>query len=195
MSASRVDTEAGGAKPPATDAAPGAGSVRVWDPLVRLFHWSLVVTFTAAWATGDEFERLHEWTGYAIVGLLAVRIAWGFVGSQHARFSDFVYRPSAVTAYLFSAVRLRAKRYMGHNPAGGAMVIALLLVIAAACATGIMLTTQAYWGVEWVTEAHELLANLAVVLVGLHLVGVFAASVEHRENLVRSMITGRKRSE
>lgn len=193
-----LDTEAGagGVEPPAmaapTDASP---TVRVWDPLVRLFHWSLVAAFVIAWATGEELQSLHEVAGYAIVGLLVIRILWGFVGTTHARFSDFVYRPSTTIGYLIDTVRLRAKRYLGHNPAGGAMVLALLVMLAMVCGTGIMMTTDAYWGVEWVEEAHELAANLTVVLVGLHLVGVFVASVEHRENLVRAMITGRKRRE
>lgn len=173
------------------DARPA--TVRVWDPLVRLFHWSLVVAFTVAWLTGDELRLLHQLTGYGICGLVGVRLIWGFVGSPYARFSDFVYRPQTVIGHLKDAVRMRAKRYIGHNPAGGAMVVALLTVLAATCATGLMMTTQAFWGVEWVQSAHEALANLALLLVGLHLVGVLAASIEHQENLVRAMIDGRKR--
>ena len=166
---------------------------RVWDPLVRIFHWTLVIAFTIAWLTGDEAQRVHKIAGYAIVGLVAFRLVWGFVGTAHARFSDFLYRPSTVIGYLIDTVRVRAKRYVGHNPAGGAMVIALLAMLAATCATGVMMTTDSFWGVEWVEDAHEVAANLMLVLVGLHLAGVFAASVEHRENLVRAMITGRKR--
>ncbi len=185
---------AGGAMPPVS-AAPGeeSGTVKVWDPLVRLFHWSLVIAFAIAWVTGDELQRLHEAAGYAIVGLLVVRVVWGFIGSARARFSDFVYRPSTVVSYMADMARFRARRYLGHNPAGGAMVLALLLMLAAACGTGLMMTTDAYWGVEWVEEAHELAANFTLVLVGLHLAGVLVASAEHRENLVKAMITGQKR--
>lgn len=183
---------AGGSKPPAgqPDAQP---LVEVWDPLVRSFHWSLVVAFVIAWATGDELQQLHEAAGYVIVGLLGIRILWGFVGSSHARFADFVYRPSTVINYLLDTVRRRAKRYLGHNPAGGAMIAALLITLVATCATGIAMTTDAFWGIAWVEEAHELAANLTTVLVGLHLAGVFVASFEHKENLMRAMITGRKR--
>ncbi len=170
-------------------------TARVWDPLVRIFHWSLVIAFTVAWLSGDEMRRIHLVTGYIIAGLVGFRLVWGFVGSAHARFKDFVYRPSTVIGYLIDAVRLRAKRYIGHNPAGGAMVITLLAMLSVTCATGVMMTTDAYWGVKWVEEAHEFAANLTLVLVGLHLVGVFAASVEHRENLVLAMFTGRKRSQ
>jgi cytochrome b len=187
MSALSADNDAGRVSRPAM--------VRVWDPLVRLFHWSLVIAFTVAWLTGDELQEVHEIAGYVIVGLVGFRLLWGIVGTAHARFIDFVYRPAAVIRYLIDMARLRAKRYVGHNPAGGAMVIALLAMLGVICATGIMMTTDAYWGVEWVENAHEVAANVTLILVGLHLVGVFAASLEHRENLVRAMVTGRKRSE
>jgi cytochrome b len=188
------NVEAGGDQPPAIGARQKARStVKVWDPVVRLFHWSLVIAFTVAWLTGDELKRVHEWAGYMIVGLLLIRIIWGFVGSPYARFGNFVYRPSTITRFLLDTAKFRAKRYLGHNPAGGAMVIALLTVLAATATTGIMMTSDAYWGVEWVEDIHEIAANLAIVLVGLHLVGVLIASVENRENLVGSMVTGRKR--
>ncbi len=186
--------EAGGGEPPAIGAGgEGRLMIKVWDLMVRLFHWSLVIAFTVAWLTGDELKRVHEWAGYAIVGLLMVRVIWGFVGTSYARFRNFVCRPSTILSFLLDTARFRAKRYLGHNPAGGAMVIALLLVLTATTATGIMMTSDAYWGVEWVEDVHEIAANLAIVLVGLHLVGVLVASVEHRENLVGAMITGRKR--
>jgi len=189
------EAAAGDAHPPASTGASSDASrtVKVWDPLVRLFHWSLVAAFVTAWLSGEELRSLHLAAGYTIVGLLGVRVVWGFVGTAHARFGDFVHRPSVVVAHLLDAARFRARRYLGHNPAGGAMVLALMVMLAATCVTGIMMTTDAYWGVRWVGEAHELAANLAIVLVGLHLVGVFAASVEHRENLVKAMVTGRKR--
>ncbi len=188
------DVEAGGRQPPATDAREEARStVRVWDPIVRLFHWSLVIAFTVAWLTGDELKRIHEWAGYVIVGLLAVRMIWGFAGTPYARFANFLYRPSTVMSFLLDTARFRAKRYLGHNPAGGAMVMALLMMLAATTTTGILMTSDAYWGVEWVENLHGIAANLTIVLVGLHLAGVFVASIEHRENLVGAMITGRKR--
>jgi cytochrome b len=96
---------AGGVTPPAT--------VKVWDPFVRIFHWSLVACFVIAYATGDEIERVHVAAGYTIAGLLAARIVWGFVGPRHARFSNFVRPPHGVLAYLRDLVRLRAPRYSG----------------------------------------------------------------------------------
>jgi len=169
--------------------------VKVWDPLVRLFHWSLVLSIAVAWATGEDLRWLHLGAGYAVAGLIAIRMIWGLVGTRHARFTDFIYHPTTVLAFLKDTAQLRARRYLGHNPAGGAMVIAMLVILVAISVTGVMMTTNAFWGVEWVGEAHEATVNLALVLVLLHLVGIAIASLEHGENLVRSMLTGRKRAD
>jgi cytochrome b len=169
-------------------------TVKVWDPLVRIFHWSLVGLFAFSYLTGDEWKKAHIYSGYAIAGLVAFRVLWGLVGSRHARFTDFIYRPGTVIAFLLDTARMRAKRYLGHNPAGGTMVVALLLTLSAIATTGYMMTTNAFWGIEWVEEAHEAAVNIALGLIALHILGVVLASVEHRENLVRSMMTGRKRA-
>ncbi len=178
--------EAGGATPPAT--------VKVWDLFVRVFHWSLATLFIVAYATGDEIERVHIAAGYTIAALLALRIVWGFVGPRHARFGNFVRPPREVLAYLRDLALFRAPRYLGHNPAGGIMIVALLTMLAATCITGYMMTTDAYWGAKWVESVHESLANLTVGLIVLHVLGVLIASFEHGENLVRAMITGWKRN-
>jgi cytochrome b len=177
--------EAGGATPPAT--------VKVWDLFVRVFHWSLVTLFVIAYATGDELEKVHIAAGYAIATLLALRLVWGFVGPTHARFGNFVRSPRAVLSYMREALLLQAPRYLGHNPAGGAMIIALITSLIATCVTGVMMTTDAYWGAKWVEVVHEALANVTVGLVALHVLGVLVTSFEHRENLVKAMVTGRKR--
>jgi cytochrome b len=176
---------AGGHAPPAT--------VKVWDPFVRIFHWSLVGLFTVAYLTGDEIEWLHLWVGYIIAGLISLRIVWGFIGTRYARFSNFVKGPRAVAGFLKQSARLEAPRVVGHNPAGGWMIIALLAVLAGLSITGIMMTTDAYWGSEAVEEVHETFANLMLVLIALHVLGVIVASFEHGENLVKAMVTGRKR--
>lgn len=176
---------AGGAKPPAL--------VRVWDPFVRLFHWSMVALFAAAYLTGDEIERVHVAAGYAIAALLALRIVWGFAGSGHARFADFVRSPRDVLAYLRDVARLRARRYLGHNPAGGMMILALMVMLTATCVTGVMMTTDAFWGTQWVEDVHQGLANGTLALIALHVIGVLTASFQHRENLAKAMITGVKR--
>lgn len=112
--------------------------VYVWDPFVRLFHWSLVVAFTISYLTGEGPLGLHVWSGYAIAGLLVARLIWGFIGSKRARFADFVYRPRAIIGYLRDLVTFRSKRYLGHSPAGGAMVMTLLIVLAITGISGIL---------------------------------------------------------
>jgi cytochrome b len=186
MTSHDIAIEAGGDRPPAT--------VKVWDPFVRAFHWCLVALFVIAYLTGDEVQRVHEAAGYAIAGLLAVRILWGFVGPQHARFSDFVRSPGDVLAYLRDLTRFRARRYIGHNPAGGIMVIALIGMLGATCLTGFLMTTDAYWGSEAMEDVHGALANTTLAMVLVHILGVLVASFEHRENLVKAMLTGRKRA-
>ena len=179
-------TEASGATPPAT--------VKVWDPFVRVFHWSLVSLFAIALVTGDELERLHIAAGYFIVGLLALLIVWGFVSPRHARFSDFVGSPRDAISYLRNIVWMRARRYIGHKPAGGLTMIALIVMLAATCATGYLLTTDVSWGSGAMEEALGALTYATVGLFVLHVLGVLFAGVEHRENLVKAMITGRKRA-
>ncbi|MCC2652663.1 MAG: cytochrome [Microvirga sp.] len=197
MTAQPEAVQAGGVMPPATATQrtpASAPMVRVWDLFVRIFHWSLVFLFLVAFATGDEFERLHIAVGYAIAALIALRVAWGFVGSRHARFSDFVRPPAETLGYMRKAVRGRAPRYLGHNPAGGLMTLALLGMITSIAATGFMMTTDAFWGAEWVEDLHEGLVYVTLGLIALHVAGVLVTSYEHGENLVKAMITGRKRA-
>lgn len=168
-------------------------TVKVWDAFVRIFHWTLVLLFVSAVLTSETAGYLHQPLGYAIAGLLGARLVWGFIGSKTARFRDFVYRPATIAGFLRDSLRGRAQRYIGHNPAGGAMVIALIVAIGGTCILGFMMMFDMFWGVEWVEEAHECLAWATVGLVGLHVLGVILASLEHRENLIRAMFTGRKR--
>lgn len=168
-------------------------TVRVWDPFVRVFHWSQAALIAVAWLTEDGPKTLHQTAGYIIAGMLALRVVWGFVGPRHARFSDFVRGPSTVLGYMRAMVAGREPRYLGHNPAGGAMVVALLLTVAGTAMTGWLQTTDAFWGSSVMEEIHETLASLILVLVAAHLAGVALASMRHDENLARSMVDGRKR--
>ncbi len=178
-------TEAGGVTPSA--------EVRVWDPFVRIFHWSLVGLFAAAWATSENMTKPHVWIGYAMLGLLAARILWGFLGAKHARFADFVKPPGETLAYLGAMAKGHAPRHLGHNPAGGWMILALVAALGVTGLTG-WLMTGPLWGKEWVEEVHEAAAFGTLALVGLHVAGVVLSSLAHGENLVRAMITGRKRA-
>lgn len=169
-------------------------SIKVWDPFVRLFHWSLAVSFAVAWLTADEWGELHEWAGYAAGALIALRIVWGLVGPKYARFGNFVRSPGVVARYVMAMVRGREPRYVGHNPAGGLMILALIVGLAGTAVTGWMYTLDAFWGVEWVEETHEAFANVMLALVLLHIGGVLLASLRHRENLPRAMVVGHKRA-
>ena len=175
------------------DARHAPAMARVWDPVVRVFHWSLVLSFVVAWVTRHHFEIVHQWTGYVAAALIVARLVWGLIGTPFARFSQFVRDPETVLRYLQDIVKGREARYLGHNPAGGAMILALMAAIAATAFTGWMMTTDAYFGVKWVGELHETVAHGMLLLVLIHLGGVVLASLRHRENLVIAMITGRKR--
>jgi cytochrome b len=190
--------------------------VRVWDPLVRVVHWLLAAAVIIDWLT-DEPLWLHTWLGYLALALIVVRVAWGFIGPENARFVSFVRGPQLVFDYLAGLIRFSSKRYLGHSPAGGAMIVALLIMIAATAGTG-MANLAADRGegplasviakVErpprvpgqrrpqlLMKQVHETVANITIALVVLHVLGVALASFAHRENLVRAMITGRKRAE
>lgn len=166
-------------------------TIKVWDPFVRLFHWSLV----GAMAYELVFEpgtKAHVYVGYYIMAVVVLRLVWGLVGTKHARFSDFVRSPIEVLAYLRSLLTRNPMHYLGHNPAGGWMVLLLLLAVMATAGTGWAMKTDALWGEEWIEELHEAFANGIIVLIALHVLGVIVSSYKHRENLVRAMITGRK---
>jgi cytochrome b len=209
--------------------------LQVWDPIVRVGHWVIVVAFAIAYLTEGEPEWLHTYAGYAIAITVLVRVAWGFVGPKHARFTDFVRGPGAVFGYLRALVTGKSKRYVGHSPAGGAMTLALLAMLAFTTFTGManlaaeegegplagfiarapseatagapaVGTEEAEEGEEyeggeggekeegfWI-ELHEVGANLTLLLIFLHVGGVVAASLAHRENLPRSMVTGVKKA-
>ena len=182
-------------------------TTKVWDPLVRLFHWVLVASFTAAYLSQEDFITVHTWAGYSIGGLLVIRALWGFIGSKHARFRDFIYRPKTIIQFLQDTARLQAKRYLGHNPAGGAMVILLLISLLITVSSGLIV-----YGVEdhagplanWFSAGfpqgwgdsgeaiHEFFANFTLLLVLAHLLGVFVESLIHKENLVAAMFSGFK---
>lgn len=180
--------------------------VKVWDAFVRFFHWSLVATFSIAYITEDDWMSVHAWSGYAVGALIGLRVIWGWIGPQTARFSDFVRRPTVALHYVKDALMFRAKRYLGHNPAGGLMIVAMLISLLMTTFTGIALyageeNAGPLAGVpffaradEAFEEIHEFFANFTLFLVATHVAGVLLESLIHRENLVASMITGFKRA-
>jgi cytochrome b len=181
--------------------------VRVWDPAIRVFHWTLVPAFVIAYLSGEEILDLHVVTGYLIGGLVGFRVLWGIIGTRHARFSDFVRSPRTIGEYLRSLFGGRPQHYLGHNPAGGAMVVALLVMLALTTLSGLavyggkelagpmaFLATTPFLDAKWLEGLHEVCANLTVALILAHIAGVLVSSLLHGENLVRAMITGTKRS-
>jgi cytochrome b len=173
------------------DGRSAGGEIRVWDLFVRVFHWGTAALVGVAFLT-EDMKSLHEAAGYVVLPLVLARIAWGFVGPRHARFSDFVTRPATTLAYLRALRAGRAPRFFGHNPAGGAMVVALLALLVVVAGSGWMSETDRWFGVPWVADLHAAAANLLFWLVGLHVAGVVLSSWLHRENLIRAMFTGRK---
>lgn len=185
-----------------------AAEIKVWDLPVRLFHWLLAGCFLLAYTTEDDYMALHSYAGYTIAGLLLFRLIWGFAGSRHARFSDFACSPRRIINYLIEVVRFRAERFIGHNPAGGAMVFALLASLSVTVVSGLIVfgTEQASGPLAGLManapfaigkraeDVHEFFANFTLLLVILHLAGVAIASLQHRENLVHAMINGRKQA-
>jgi cytochrome b len=167
--------------------------MRVWDPFVRIFHWTLVAAFVLAYFSHGGYLAVHRWSGYLIAALVVLRVAWGFAGSAHARFAAFVPSPGKLGTYLGLLVRGREPRHIGHNPAGGAMIVVLLVLLAGLSLTGVMLDTPQFRDDRNFKEIHDLLTDATLVCIVLHLAGVAYASWRHRENLVGAMITGRKR--
>lgn len=179
--------------------------VQVWDRFIRFFHWTLVITFTLAYVTEDELLTVHVWSGYIVLILIIARIFWGFIGSPHARFSDFLFAPATIVQYLKDTLAHRAKRYLGHNPLGGLMVLLMLTTLTATGISGLIVYAAeenagpltGWWGnrgeSEIIEEVHEVSANFTVFLVVIHIAGVITESFLHRENLIRAMFTGRKK--
>ncbi len=192
--------------------------IKVWDIVVRSFHWSLVFFFIIAYLSGDELDTVHAYAGYVIAALLIIRLVWGFIGTRNARFVNFIYGPSEVKRYARSLTTRQPMHYEGHNPIGGWMVIALLVSLILTTWSGLeaygveghgplatesSLVSVAYANGdegkgneqeenedEFWEEIHEALANLTLLLVFVHIGGVLFASLMHGENLIKIMLTG-----
>jgi cytochrome b len=165
---------------------------RIWDPLVRFFHWSLVAAFaTAWWGRGESW--IHEGAGKIVLALIIFRAAWGIIGPGAVRFTNFVRGPFATLRYLGSILRGNPVHHAGHNPAGAAMIGMMLLTLAMTTVSGVLMTTTALWGSAWLEWTHGTSAYLMLLLIAGHLLGIFAASCQHHENLIWSMVTGWKR--
>ncbi len=166
--------------------------VKVWDPVVRLFHWGLVAAFAANVLVTAPGKTAHQWVGYAVAGLIALRLVWGFVGTRHARFAGFLPRSGAVVGQLTDIATGRRRVHEGHSPLGTLMIVNLLLTMAGLAISGHAMTTLMFFGVEWVEEVHEVLVVWAEISVAAHVLAVVVESRRLGVNLPKSMVTGYK---
>lgn len=173
---------------------PAMRRVRVWDLIVRVFHWTVAGGVVANLTFLRQEENPHIYVGYVIVAALTVRLGWGFVARGHARFASFVCGPRRLIGYFSALLGRREPRYVGHNPAGAAMIVLLIVLLVMISTTGWMMSLDAYWGVAWVQTLHEVTANILIGAVALHIIGAIIESVRHRENLPLAMISGYKRA-
>lgn len=183
-------------------------TIKVWDLFIRTFHWSLVISFLVAYITEEDLLAIHTLAGYVILGLLALRLVWGFIGTPYARFSNFTYSIASIRGFLSDTLHLRARRYIGHNPAGGAMIILLIAGLLLTSFSGLAIYAASEQAgplasvlgnssdsmKEALEESHEFFANFTVLLVFVHILGVLFESFIHRENLVSAMVSGNKRA-
>lgn len=169
-------------------------TVKIWDPWVRIFHWSLALTFFLNYFLTEEGEDWHSWIGYVAGALVSLRIVWGFMSPGHARFSRFFPTPVRIRHHLASMKAGHLDPREGHNPLGGAMVLVLMSLMLGLAITGYMMQEiDAFWGEDWLEELHELLANLTMLAVTVHVTAVVAIQRKFGIELVRPMITGRRR--
>jgi cytochrome b len=166
--------------------------ILVWDVPTRVFHWLLVISFAGAFLTAESerYRDIHVVLGYTLLGLIAFRLLWGFIGSRYAQFSSFLFSPGEIARYAVSLLKAKPAHYVGHNPAGSVSVYLLLALGIATGVSGVVIFQDI--GGDALAELHETVAFLMLTVVALHLAGVLVSSVMHRENLVRSMLTGYK---
>lgn len=167
--------------------------VKVWDPFVRIFHWSLVACVLTNYFVIDDGDDWHQWIGYAASALVTLRIVWGFIGTRHARFADFFPTPSRLRRHIATLREGRPPHHDGHNPLGALMMLALMTLVLALGATGFLQTTDAFWGEEWLQDLHEWLGSALIALAGLHVAAAIVMGRIERTALVTAMLTGTKR--
>lgn len=177
---------------PSVPLTPLPAATPVWDLFVRIFHWSLVACVALNQFVLEEGKTAHQWAGYVATALVLARIVWGFVGSRHARFADFFPTPSRLAGHVRALRRGEHPVYLGHNPLGALMMLALMALVLALGFTGWLQTTDTYFGEEWLMELHELLAHALLVAAGLHAAAALVMGRLERVRLVRAMVTGTK---
>lgn len=170
-----------------------SASVRIWDPFVRFSHWIVAFACLANISFLRHGDDVHDAVGYVALAAVVLRTLWGFVAHGHANFRSFVPRPHQFFAYVKLLLKRREPRYVGHNPAGAAMMLVLMTLVVICGVTGWMLGLDAYWGDSTVEAVHVWAANAILFLLVAHVAGAVVESIRHQENLILAMITGRKR--
>ncbi|WP_374326947.1 cytochrome b/b6 domain-containing protein [Azonexus sp.] len=168
-------------------------NIQVWDRFVRFFHWSLVSCVLLNYFAIDDGETVHQWLGYFASALVVARIVWGFIGSKHARFTDFFPTPTRLRHHLQAMRAGKADPHPGHNPLGALMMLTLIALVLGLGVTGYLQGTDMFWGEEWLQEVHETLASTLIGLAGLHALAAIVMSRVERTNLILAMITGVKK--
>ncbi len=166
--------------------------ILVWDVPTRVFHWLLALSFAGAYLTAESerYRDIHVGFGYTLLGLIAFRLLWGFFGTRYAQFRSFLFKPGEIVAYSLSLLKGKPAHYPGHNPLGSVGIWLLLGLGTLSGASGVLLFEDI--GGDMLEEVHEVASNAMLAIVLVHIAGVVASSVLHRENLVRAMITGLK---
>lgn len=175
-----------------TSGRKSAREVTVWDPLVRLIHWSLALTILLNGAFFEEESKTHEWIGYVALGLVGLRLIWALIGPQHARFSAFPPSPVRAVRYLKAILAGDRSMHLSHNPLGALMAYNIWASVIVIGVTGYMMTTLTFFGVDWVEDVHVAVFNWLLLSVALHVAGVAFDTWRSGVNLVRAMINGRK---
>ncbi|MGY8857881.1 MAG: cytochrome b/b6 domain-containing protein [Pseudomonadales bacterium] len=172
---------------------PKTRQVRVWDILVRVTHWTVAAGITANLFFTEDGSELHQYVGYTVVGLVVIRLLWGFVGTRYARFSDFFPTPSRIKHHLSDlSIRRTDEQHLGHNPLAAIMMFALWAVIIGLGISGYLMEAKIFGSKDILEEIHGILANSLYLLVPLHIISAIAMSYWERQNLIKSMITGDK---
>lgn len=184
------------------------GQLRVWDAFVRISHWTMVLLFASAFLTGEfRSNEIHIWLGYGVGALLLARLIWGVMGSPYARIRTWLFSPAETLEYLTDSVKGHPRDYLGHNPLGALMVIALVVMISAMVTSGLLIAgaiefegplvditrTMSDARAYALRSLHEILAVFTLFLISLHVLGAIVASIQHHENLIKAMFTGYKK--
>ena len=181
-------------------------NIMIWDWPVRLLHWLMVLLFTGLIVTGKgdgDYMDWHFYMGYGLSAVIIARVLYGVLGSEYARFKQFLYQPQTVLRYAKGLLVGNAKHYLGHNPVGGLMVVALLLALTLQWGSGLFISDEIFlfgpfYGAisdDWTEQLgaiHHSLPDILLILVATHILAVLYHEIRFKERLVAAMLHGKK---